>query len=153
MWEIIAGELMLQRSSSLVGSPGLLLEQGEARAAEAARLTRSGDLDNAGHAMIGCALALAHAALAEGPGGPPVEHHAADLAARIAWEAHQPDPAELERLAEAIHAFAAAEQPDAARRIMDLAIRAGGYAAGFSSQISRRRQRRDLLEPSAGGIE
>lgn len=149
VWEIIAGELVLQRDSCAPRSSPLLLDQAKSRAAEAARLSRAGDLDNAGHAMIGCSLALAHVARAEGPGDTPVEHHAADLAASIAWEAHEPNAEDLERLAEAIDAFSDEGLTESARPIMDLAIRAGGYAAGLSPHIERRRQRRDLLEPSA----
>jgi hypothetical protein len=147
VWEIIAGELVLQRNSPMSSSSRLLLEEGRVRAAEAARLAGAGDLDNAGHAMIGCSLALALAGRAERPGAPPVEQFAADFAADIAWAAREPNAEELDRLAEAIGGFVDAEQPEAARGIGDLAVRAGSYAAGFSPHITRRRQRRDLVDP------
>jgi hypothetical protein len=150
VWEIIAGELVLQGNGPMSGNSRLLLEEGRSRAGEAARLARAGDLDNAGHAMIGCSLGVALAARAEGPGEPPVEAYAADFAADIAWAAREPDAEELDGLAEAIGGYADEQQPEAARGIGDLAIRAGSYAAGLSPHITRRRQRRDLLEPSAG---
>jgi len=150
VWEIIAGELVLQGKGPMSGNSQLLLEEGGSRAGEAAGLTRAGDLDNAGHAMIGCSLALTLAARAEGPGEPPVETFAADFAADIAWAAREPDAGDLERLAEAIGEFADEQQPEAARGIRDLAVRAGSYAAGLSPHITRRRQRRDLIEPAAG---
>jgi hypothetical protein len=153
VWELIAGELVLQQNTAAARSSALLLAEARARAADAAGLTRGSDLDKAGHAMIGCTLALALAARSEAPSEQPAESYAADLAADIAWGAQEPDAQDLDRLTEAIGRFADGDQPDAARRIMKLAVRAGGYAAGLSPHITRRRQRRDLLEPPTSGTE
>jgi hypothetical protein len=145
--EIIAGELIMQQNSSIARDPRLLLERATTRAAEASRLAHAGNLDDAGHAMIGCALALALAARAGTPRVTPIEHYAADLAASVAWEAQEPDAEQLASLADSIEELAKDDEPEVTREVMNLAVRAGAHAAGLSIHISRRRQRRDLVEP------
>ncbi len=64
IWEIVAGELVAQRYEPVAeaGSEALVRRAG-IMAMRAGEVIRTGDLDAAGHALIGCSVTLGLAAL------------------------------------------------------------------------------------------
>lgn len=151
IWEIIAGEVVLQQDDSLAGDPQALTRMAAERAGDATRLMREGDRDGAGHALIGCSVALALATRVDDTRQmASIEDYASDLAGSLSWQAVQPTATGLERLAEQLTRLT---NPDVSRRgptPWELAVQAGGYAAAMSQHITRRRQRRDLLAVAGG---
>lgn len=151
VWEIIAGEVILQRSHLLARNVPALGVLAARRAAEAARLAEGHDLNGAGHAMIGCTVALALAARTAGAAEPPIEDYASELAGAISWQASEPSPSELARFARELRRLEDPGELEGRPTIWELAVRAGAHAAGLSPHIVRRRQRRDLLGPAEQG--
>ena len=143
IWEIVAGELVAQHRNEIAGDALALVGRAREHAADALERLRAGDLDSAGHTLIGCALALGLAARASDDDSTPIENYGGELAAAISWQASQPGPADIERLITTLEHLAdlPAEQPT----YWELAVRAGAHAAGLSPYITRRRQRRDLV--------
>jgi hypothetical protein len=105
---------------------------------------REGDKDGAGHALIGSALALGLAAHDDSP--ETLESFAAELAAAASWSSAEPGEEELAQLTTSLAAGGPATAEDVAPTLWELAVLAGAYAAGLSPYISRRRQRRDVVE-------
>lgn len=143
IWEIVAGELVAQRYQPVAeaGSDALAARAG-VLAMRAGEVIRTGDLDAAGHALIGCAVTLALAALSSESSSTSVEVFASELAATVSWDAEAPSEAALVRLTEEIEAVA--EPWVDGPTLWELAVRAGAAAAGLSAHITRRRERRDL---------
>lgn len=143
IWEIVAGELVAQRyqpvaetdSDALAARAGVL-------AMRAGEVIRTGDLDAAGHALVGCAVTLGLAALSSESSSTSIEVFASELAATVSWDAEAPSEAALVRLTEEIEAVA--EPWVDGPTLWELAVRAGAAAAGLSAHITRRRERRDL---------
>ena len=143
IWEIVAGELVAQRHEpyaeagceALVGRAGVMANR-------AGEVIRTGDLDAAGHALIGCAVTLGLAALSSEISDTSVEVFASELAATVSWDAGTPSPSSLVTLTEEIQAVA--EPWVDGPTLWELAVRAGAAAAGLSPHITRRRERRDL---------
>jgi len=148
VWAIIAGELLFQHNHPLTEYPPALIRLGASRADEAGRLLDSGELDAAGHTLIGCTLALALAARTLTAERTPIEAYASELAEALSWQASEPAPPDLARLAEEIHAHEDPETAEKGPSLWELALRAGGHAVGLSAHITRRRQRRDLIDPA-----
>ena len=144
IWEIIAGELVVQHADPIVGDPAALMRRGREHAADALQLLRKGDRDSAGHAMIGCALDLAVAARAQSEDSSPIEHYASEFAATISWESSEPSEGDLEQLIKLLEGEGT-ERPADLPTLWEVAVKAGAFAAGLSPYITRRRQRRDLL--------
>ncbi len=142
IWQVIAGELVVQSGDPLSDDAVALRRRAVRGAHDALQLLRAEKLDDAGHALIGCTLALALAARAEAETTDPIENYASELAAAVSWRAARPSEEELERLATGL----GIDNPDPGRpTLWDLAIDTGAYAAGLSASITRRRQRRDIL--------
>ena len=145
IWEIVAGEIVVQQYDSLGNDASVLAGRGAGRADEAAELAHENDLDAAGHALIGCAVALALAARAEMEEPTPIEPFVSDIAAAISWDAHEPDPVELAGLGDEIARCVGPTRGYGQPTLWELAVRAGSYAAGMSAHITRRRKRRDMM--------
>lgn len=143
IWEIVAGELVAQRYQPVAeaGSDALAARAG-VLAMRAGEVIRTGDLDSAGHALVGCAVTLGLAALSSESSSTSIEVFAAELAASVSWDAEAPSEAALVRLTEEIEAVA--EPWVDGPTLWELAVRAGAAAAGLSAHITRRRERRDL---------
>ena len=73
IWEIVAGEIVVQQYDSLGNDASVLAGRAAGRADEAADLAQKENLDGAGHALIGCAVALALAARADMEEPTPIE--------------------------------------------------------------------------------
>lgn len=145
VWAIIAGELLLQGDQPIARNKTAMIELGASRAEVAAASLDTGDLNAAGHSLIGCALALA---LASRPDETTtLAAYASELADALSWQVSQATAPELIRMADEIRAHVNGE--DTATRgstLWELALKAGGMAVGLSPQISRRRERRDLID-------
>jgi len=144
IWEIVAGELVVQHTDPVSGDPAALMRRAREHVADAIERLRSDDKDSAGHTLIGCAVALGLAARAQSENESPIERYASELAAGISWQAHEPSIEELNEvlgLLDSSGDVPVAELPT----LWEVATRAGACAAGLSSFISRRRQRRDLV--------
>lgn len=150
IWEIVAGEIVVQQYDSLGNDASVLAGRGAGRADEAAELSMAGDLDAAGHALIGCAVALALAARAELEEPSPIEPFVADIAAAISWDAREPEPAEIASLGDEIARCVGPTRGYGCPTLWELAVRAGSFAAGMSAHITRRRKRRDLMTDGGG---
>ena len=143
IWEIVAGELVAQRYEPIAEASGeALIERARVMAIRAREVIHSGDLDAAGHALIGCAVALGLAAMRSESPGMSIEVFASELAATVSWDAGVPSEAGLVQLTEEIESTA--EPRVDGPTLWELAVRAGAGAAGLSPHISRRRERRDL---------
>lgn len=152
VWEIVAGELVAQRYEPLAeaGQPALA-ERAGVLGLRAGTMVADGDLDAAGHALIGCSVTLGLAALAsEASDEMSVESFAAELAATVSWDAEQPSTRSLLELTEEIGA--AADPALAGPSLWELAVRAGAAAAGLSPFITRRARRREpgAIPPARG---
>ena len=145
IWEIIAGELVLQSADPISGDQLALTARARERAVEATKLIGTGDRDWIGHALIGCTLALALAAREEMAIDVPIEQYAADLAAAISWKSAEPTPADIKDLVAELRGQALRGSPGGGPTLWELAMRCGAYAAGLSPYITRRRERRDIL--------
>jgi hypothetical protein len=143
IWEVIAGELVVQAMSSSDLGQRALESRARDRAVEARDLLRKDELDGAGHALIGCTLALALAAREETPSAESLEHYASDLAGTIAWVSAIPTAEDLDELVAELRgrALRGGGRPT----LWELANLCGAYAAGLSPFITRRRERRDVL--------
>jgi hypothetical protein len=150
IWEIVAGEIVVQQYDSLGNDSSVLAGRAAGRADEAADLASENDLDSAGHALIGCAVALALAARAEMEDPSPIEPFVADIAAAISWDAREPEPIEIASLGDEIAACVGPTRAFGCPTLWELAVKAGSFAAGMSPHISRRRQRRDLTSNGNG---
>ena len=141
IWEIVAGELVAQRyeSHAEAGAEALAARAG-VMAMRAREVIRTGDLDAAGHALIGCSVTLALAALGTEDTGLSVEVFASELAATVSWDAEQPSLNQLTALTEEIEGVA--EPWHDGPSLWELAVRAGSAAAGLSPHISRRSSKR-----------
>jgi hypothetical protein len=144
--DIIAGEVAIQHDHPLAGDIPSLIRLASRRAVEATRLDDVGELDDAGHALIGCAVGLALAAIAETPEARTLEGATADLASSLPWHTSEPTPALLAELTDELARLADQDEGERRANLWDLTMRAGGYATGMSQHITRRRQRRDLIE-------
>jgi hypothetical protein len=151
IWEIVAGEIVVQQYDSLGNDASVLAGRGAGRADEAAELALQNDLDAAGHALIGCAVALALAARAEMDEQVPIEPFVSDIAAAISWDARGPDPREIAGLGDEIARCVGPIRGLGCPTMWELAVRAGSFAAGLSAHITRRRQRRDLTTGAGNG--
>lgn len=151
IWEIVAGEIVVQQYDSLGNDASVLAGRAAGRADEAADLAHSNDLDAAGHALIGCAVALALAARAEMDEDSPIEPFVSDIAAAISWDSREPDPLEIAGLGDEIGRCVGPATGYGCPTMWELAVRAGSYAAGMSAHISRRRERRDLMPSDGNG--
>jgi hypothetical protein len=141
VWEIIAGELMVQHRSAASQDPAALMHRGREHAAEAMSLLAEEDRNQAGHALIGCALALALAARLQSEDPTPMKHYASELAAAISWQSVQPYPADVAAISSMLEGTHEGDLPT----LWEVAVRAGAYASGLSADIVRRRQRRDIV--------
>jgi hypothetical protein len=147
VWEIIAGELALQHDAQVASEPRVLVTMARVRSEDAVQKVRDGDFDGAGHALIGCALALGLADWGERLTGATIEEYAEQLGEAVASGKRRATAYELTSLGAAIEERL---EPGNARDVpshWDLAVWAGGCATGLSDRISRRRERRDLLDP------
>ena len=155
IWEIIAGELVLQHGDPIARDHDALLSRARERAGDALKSIGPGNLDAAGHALIGCSLALALAAHLEGGAQTPVPQYGSELAAAVSWQAVPPGEDDLTTLVAQLTEREGADPEGAdpesgfGPTSWELAVRAGAFAAGLSPHITRRRQRRDLLEDAA----
>ncbi len=141
IWEIVAGELVAQRYEPQAdASPEALAARAGVMAMRAGEVIRTGDLDEAGHALIGCSVTLALAALGSEADNLSIESFASELAATVSWDAEQPSAAALTALTEEIEAVA--EPWVDGPSLWELAVRAGSAAAGLSPYITRRSSRR-----------
>jgi hypothetical protein len=146
IWEIVAGELVAQRYQPVAESGNeALVSRAAMMAMRAREVIHTGDLDNAGHALIGCAVTLGLAALSSESDSMSIEVFASELAATVSWDAEPPSEAALVKLTEEIEAVA--EPWVDGPTLWELAVRAGAAAAGLSAYITRRRERRDLALP------
>jgi hypothetical protein len=143
IWEIVAGELVAQRYEPIAeAGRDALISRASMMAMRAGEVIRTGDLDAAGHALIGCAVTLGLAALGTESSDTSVEVFASELAATVSWDAGAPSAEVLVHLTEEI--AASAEPWVDGPTLWELAVRAGAAAAGLSAQITRRSTRRDL---------
>ncbi len=145
VWAIIAGELLLQGDQPIARNKTAMIELGASRAEVGAASLDTGDLNAAGHSLIGCALALALAARPDET--TTLAAYASELADALSWQVSQATAPELIRMADEIRAHVGGE--DTATRgstLWELALKAGGMAVGLSPKISRRRDRRDLID-------
>jgi len=146
IWAIIAGELMLQGDQPLAQNRAAMIELGASRAEVAAASLDTGDLNAAGHSLIGCALAISLAAR-DPELGSTLAAYASEVADALSWQVSAPSAPELIRMADEIRAHI--NGPDTAKRgatLWELALKAGGMAVGLSPHISRRRERRDMID-------
>jgi len=141
IWQIIAGELVVQHRDAVSHDPAALMRRAREQAAEAATLVEAGDRNHAGHALIGCALALAIAARLQSEDPTPIEHYASELAAAVSWQSAEPSPPAIAELAGMLEGTHDGDLPT----LWEVAVRAGAYASGLSRYIVRRRERRDLV--------
>ena len=141
IWEIIAGELIVQQRDAVSGDPAALMLSGRERVTEAATLLEAGDPNHAGHALIGCAVALALAARIQSEDPTPIEHYASELAAAVSWQSAVPSVAAISELGSMIEGTHEGDLPT----LWEVAAKAGAYASGLSGEIVRRRERRDLV--------
>ena len=149
VWEIIAGELELQCGTQVASEPRVLITMARVRAEDAVQRARAGDFDGAGHALIGCSLALGLADWGERLNSSTIEEYAEQLAAAVASEVRPATAYELTGLGAAIEERLEPASAVDAPSHWDLAVWAGGCAVGISDRIVRRRERRDLLEPGS----
>jgi hypothetical protein len=150
VWEIIAGELLLQCGTPVASEPRVLVTMARVRVEDAMQKVRDSDPDGAGHALIGAALALGLADWGERLTGTTIEEYGEQLGEELSGRVRRATTYELASLGAAIDKRL---EPGRARDVpshWDLAVWAGGCASGLSDRISRRRERRDLLEPDAG---
>ena len=144
VWAIIAGELLLQGDQPIAQNKTAMIELGASRAEVAAASLDTGDLNAAGHSLIGCALALA---LGSRPDeSTTLAAYASEIADALSWQVSKATATELIRMADEIRSHVNGE--DTATRgptLWELALKVGGMAVGLSPQISRRRERRDLI--------
>lgn len=141
IWEIVAGELVAQRYEPIAeAGREALIERASIMALRAREVIRTGDLNAAGHALIGCAVSLGLAALGDESENTSVEVFASELAATMSWDAGQPSPGTMVALTEEI--TAAAEPWVDGPTLWELAVRAGAAAGGLSAHITRRSARR-----------
>jgi hypothetical protein len=147
VWSIIAGEVMIQHDQQLARDVGLMVHVGASRAEGAANLMDSGDLNAAGHSMIGSAIAVALAARAQSSDTSAIAAYASELAGALSWQASKPNPADLIRLADEIRSHGNPDTAGQRPTLWELAVLAGGHAVGLSPHIVRRRERRDLIDP------
>lgn len=144
IWEIVAGELVAQRHQPVAeAADGALVTRAGMMAMRAREVIHTGDLDAAGHALIGCSVTLGLAALSTESDTTGIEVFASDLAGTVSWDAGAPTEADLVRLTREIEELA--EPWEDGPTLWELAVRAGAAAAGLSPHITRRRERRDLL--------
>jgi hypothetical protein len=146
IWELIAGELVMQSSNPLSKDLLALARRAHQGAVDATTLLEKDQKDDAGHALIGVAVALGLGARNETAAGTPIEDFGADLAAAISWESKDPTPEELAALATELGKRTGGGWGQSSPTPWELAVRAGAHAAGLSRHITRRRQRRDMLE-------
>ena len=146
IWEIIAGEMVAQESNPISGDQAALVERAREGASDALGGLRAGNKDGAGHALIGAALALALAARVKMVDEVPIENFAGEFAAAVSWTATLPGEEEISLLISELQPDGIAISDETAPTLWELAVVAGGYAAGLSPFISRRRQRRDVVE-------
>ena len=146
VWAIIAGELLLQGDQPIAQNRTAMIDLGASRAQVAAASLDTGDLNAAGHSLIGCALALALAARDPNE-GTELSAYASEVADALSWQVSQPTAPELIRMADEVRAHTDAEEPvTRVATLWELALKAGGMAVGLSPHISRRRERRDLID-------
>jgi hypothetical protein len=148
VWSIIAGEVILQHDHPLAQDAGLMIHVGASRAETAATMIDDGDLNAAGHSLIGSSIAVALAVRALADEAPPIASFASELADALSWQAAAPSPADLIRLADEIRAHGDPSTVGQRPTVWELAVRAGGNAVGLSEHIVRRRERRDLIDPT-----
>jgi hypothetical protein len=143
IWEIVAGELVAQRYQPVAeaGNEALISRAG-LMAMRAREVIHTGDLDAAGHALIGCSVTLGLAALSSESDSMSIEVFASELAATVSWDAGPPSEAALVRLTKEIEDLA--EPWVDGPTLWELAVRAGAAAAGLTAHIVRRKERRDL---------
>jgi hypothetical protein len=141
IWEIIAGELLVQHDDAVSQDPAALMSRSREQAAEAASLLASEDQNGAGHALIGCSLALALAARLQSEDPTPMQHYASELAAAISWQSVHPSPADVAAISSMLDGTHEGDLPT----LWEVAVRAGAYASGLSAHIARRRERRDIV--------
>ena len=144
IWEIVAGELVAQRYQPVAeAGDGALVARAGMMAMRAREVIHTGDLDAAGHALIGCSVTLGLAALStDRRDSTGIEVFASDLAGTVSWDAGTPSETDLVRLTREIEELA--EPWEDGPTLWELAVRAGAAAAGLSPHITRRRDRRDL---------
>jgi hypothetical protein len=147
VWSIIAGEVILQHDHPLALDADLMIHVGASRAETAAGLMDSGDLNAAGHSMIGSSIAVALAARAMTAESTPIASYASELAEALSWQAAEPHPSDMIRLADEIRAHGGSPAAGQRPTLWELAVKAGGHAVGLSAHIVRRRERRDLVDP------
>jgi hypothetical protein len=142
IWEIVAGEMVAERYQPLgEASRGALAERAGMLGLRAREMVAEGDLNAAGHALIGCSITLGLAALrTEATDQMSVESFASELAATVSWGAEPPTQDGLLILTEEIGA--AADPEAGGPSLWELAVRAGAAAGGLSPYIKRRRARR-----------
>jgi len=150
IWEIIAGELVVQHKNPISDDQPALVERARKGTQDAIERLREDNKDGAGHALIGRSLALGLAARAEMTEETPIESYGGELAAAVSWAATLPGEDEVADLMSALQPDGSAISADSAPTLWELAVTAGGYAAGLSPYISRRRQRRDMVEADDG---
>ena len=144
IWEIIAGEMVVQHTDAITGDPAALMRRAREHALDAAELLRAGDMDTAGHTLIGCALALGLAARLQSKDSSAIESYGAEFAATISWQSTEPTIEDIEELRSVLDG--SSDQPAGdTPTLWEAAVRAGAYAAGLSPFITRRRQRRDRV--------
>jgi hypothetical protein len=143
VWEIIAGEIVLQHRTPLAQDPEGLVRVARKRALDAHERLRSRDLDAAGHALIGCAVALGLAARTDPAVESRIDHFGADLGAAVSWSSAVPGHGDLDELLQGLDSRRDGQH--GAPTLWELAVLAGSHAGGLSSHIKRRRQRRDIV--------
>ena len=144
IWEIIAGELVVQHADAITGDPAALMRRAREHALDAAQLLQAGDKDTAGHTLIGCALALGLAARLQSQGSSTIENYGSEFAATISWQSTEPSIEDIEELRAVLDGTS--DQPAGdTPTLWEAAVRTGAYAAGLSPYITRRRQRRDRV--------
>lgn len=150
VWAIIAGELLLQGDQPVAQNRTAMIELGASRAEVAAASLDTGDLNAAGHSLIGCALALAIGARPEETvrdERTSLAAYASEFADALSWQVLQPTAPDLIRMADEIRSHVGGEDTATrGRTLWELAIKAGGLAVGLSPHITRRRERRDLID-------
>jgi hypothetical protein len=146
IWEIIAGELIYQSGNPLADDQLALARRAWQGAVEAAGLLERGDADSCGHALIGSAVALGLAARNETAAGTSIEHYAGELASAISWQTNTPRADDLALLSSQLEERVGGGWGETTPTLWELAVRTGAHAGGLSGQITRRRQRRDMLD-------
>jgi hypothetical protein len=149
IWEIISGEIVRQHADPIAADIDALVELAADRCGDAADRMREGDRDSAGHALIGCALALGLAARTVSSDHSTIEEYGGEFAAAVSWDSGEPSVGEIAMLAAELELRSSGGPVPRTPSLWELAVRAGACAAGLSMYISRRRGRRDQVSSDA----